>query len=293
MAIFMRAVACFATLSFCVVGAGDAKADIWGDIVNVATAPIRAPIEATIDIIQGNDPTKGVQGTISASGRIITGVTNQAARAHDIFNGIEQNVIRNALGNQWADAVGALRASQRVQMELGFTSGRFLGGCLQGQPCTINQLVAAPVAASLRDAYKNYYPYSVPLDPNLQRIFSYAYPPQVVYNTRWVVGNTPNFTLPGFLNAGHEAFGGGHAVTIGNLIIFSRVPNMSNVDDRIWVLHEIKHAVQYSGYSSSVPESIDGFSVDYLMHYNSMESDAQNTAINVEYFLQNRCRFGC
>jgi hypothetical protein len=39
------------------------------------------------------------------------------------------------------------------------------------------------------------------------------------------------------------------------------------------------HIEQYMRYSGDPLESIDGFAVDYVDHYNQMESEAQNNAV--------------
>ena len=85
-------------------------------------------------------------------------------------------------------------------------------------------------------------------------------------------------TVPGFLNFGHSAFGSEHAVTVGNVMIFSHMPDLGNEVDMIWLLHELRHIEQYMRYSPSPLESIDGFATDYVQRSNGMGSDAENTA---------------
>lgn len=137
-----------------------------------------------------------------------------------------------------------------------------------------------PVAAALRDAYKTYVAYAYPLPPQLVQMLSRVVPQHVIVSARWSVGNTPDLTLPGFLNSGHTVAGYGHCVTIGNIMIFSRMPDLSQKADVIWLLHELFHIEQYMRYSTNALESIDGFAVDYVRSYNAMEGNAQNQAVN-------------
>lgn len=135
-----------------------------------------------------------------------------------------------------------------------------------------------PLAAAMRDAYKTYYAYSSPLDSQLKQYLSIAVPINVLNAARFTVGNTPDFTIPGFLNAGYEAAGNGHAVALANVVIFSRYPNMTDCFDFHWVLHELRHVEQYMSYSADALEAIDGFAVNYISSYNSIEDDADNAA---------------
>jgi len=140
----------------------------------------------------------------------------------------------------------------------------------------MDQLAAVPVAAAMRDAYKMYAPNAMPLDPQLINYLSRVVPMNVLLSARWTVGNVPNFTVPGFLNAGYEAAGRSHAVTLGNVMIFSQTPDPNS--DLTWMLHEMFHIEQYMRYSMDPLESIDGFAVEYVQHFNSMENEAENAA---------------
>jgi hypothetical protein len=228
---------------------------------------------------------------MQSAGRTVSAGSQQFQQAHDAFLNVQRGAINQYLGDDWRRGFDALTASQRVQFELATTSGRFLGGCMQGAPCTINQIVAGPLAAALRDAYKAYNSYGIPLDRDLANFLSSVVPGQVLSNAIWTVGNTPDFTVPGFLNAGYEAAGSGHAVTIGNLMIFSRPLDFRDWGDINWLMHEMRHVEQYMSYSPNKLESIDGFAVDYISSWQSMENDAQNAADNRQQMLRRQC--GC
>jgi hypothetical protein len=270
-----------------------ARAGFFDDVARVVTAPIRAPVEATINILRGDDPAAPFRGTLNSAGSVIQQSSQAFQKAHDVFIDAQRNAIRNNLGGDWIHAYDALTASQRVQFELAMTGGKFLGGCMQGQACGVRQLQAAPLAAALRDAYKAYQGFAGPLDSRVIQILSHVVPMNVLQAARITVGATPDMSVPGMLNAGHEVFGGGHAVTIANVIIFSRPINWADLNDWNWLLHELRHVEQYMQYSSNLLESIDGFAVDYMDHYNSIENDAQNTANSRQAALNNICRFGC
>lgn len=259
--------------------AGPASAWSLGDALNDAVNTVTAPVQDTVKVLQGDDPATVVQNRIDQQGQVIQHTMDAAEEVHDKVLSVSRQAIASTLGDDWAQDFDTLTSSERVQFEMQLTAGRFLGGCLHGQPCSVQQISAMPLAAALRDAYKVYWPYSGSLDPQLQQFLSPAVPWQVLQTARISIGGSPDLTVPGMLNAGYEAFNQGHAVTIGNIMIFSHNLDFNDCRDVHWLIHELRHVSQYMGYSSDVLESIDGFAVDYMTSYNSMEDDAEGAAV--------------
>jgi hypothetical protein len=278
-----------AVLALSAVTLNQSFAGFLDDVGKAVTAPIRAPIQATKDVLQGAPPGKIIQNQaniqVAPQAHVFQNTATIVQRGHDIVTRIPRDAIQRNLGCDWVRGYDILTASQRVQFEMAMTSGRFLAQCARTQQCSINQLTAIPVAAAMRDAYRAYVTYSYPLDQNLMRVLSRVVPPQVLARALWTVGNTPDFTVPGFLNSGHSLFGTRHAVTLANVMIFSQMPNLQT-DDWVWLLHEMFHSEQYMRYSMDPLEAIDGFAVDYVGHYNQMEDEAQNNAIARFNFLR-------
>jgi hypothetical protein len=273
----------YAIVFAAIISYSEAHADFLKDLGNAVTAPIRAPAQLARDVIHGQPPNAIVQNQLNirvGAPAVAAGSTLQLIqRGNDIVHSIPRTLISNNLGGDWLRGYDTLTASQRIQQELTFTTGRFLSQCAATGQCSIEQAAAMPVAAALRDAYKTYFNYSQPLPPQLAMMLGRVVPPQVVNAARWSVGNTPDMTVPGFLNSGHTAFGQNHAVTVGNIMIFSSMPNLNRSDDVVWLLHEMFHIEQYMRYSGNPLESIDGFAVDYIRNYSGMEDEAQNNAV--------------
>jgi hypothetical protein len=260
-----------------------AKADLWGDVVNTVTAPVRAPIQATQDVLHGASPGTIIQNQLNIRVAPQAHVAQQAVgaveRGHNIITSIPRNFIQNQMGGDWLRGYDVLTASNRVQFEIGMTSGRFLGSCVQNiNNCDIQHLTAVPVAAAMRDAYRVYVTYSDSLSPQLISVLSRVVPIQVLTSARWAVGNLPDLTAPGFINAANNAFGSEHAVTLANVMIFSEMPDLSTAEGAIWLLHELFHIEQYMRYSSDPLESIDGFATDYVTNNAGMEYEARSNA---------------
>ena len=254
--------------------------NFFEEVGKVVTAPIRGQIRLGEDISKGrpvgeiinNQIKTQVQQPAQAAGQVI----NHVQKAHNFIMNVPRDAISRNLGPGWRDAFDTLTASDRLQQEIAFTSGRYLSGCVGTGQCGMDQLTAVPVAAAMRDAYKVYAPRATPLPPQLVSHLSSVVPVNLLMAARWTVGNVPNLTVPGFLNAANEAVGNGFAVTLGNVMIFSRAPDPRT--DIEWILHELFHIEQYARFSNDYLESIDGFAVQYIKHFQSLESEAQNAA---------------
>jgi hypothetical protein len=182
------------------------KAGFLDDAVHIVVAPIQAPVQLTQDVFRGAPPGQIIQNQVNINAappaHIAQQTINAVDRGHNIVAAIPRQIIGNTLGDDWLHGYDILTASQRVQFEIGMTSGRFLSACAQNvNNCNPVQLASMPVAAAMRDAYRVYVTYSYPLPPWVVAQLSAVVPPQVLGVARWAVGKTPDFTVPGFLNA--------------------------------------------------------------------------------------------
>lgn len=227
------------------------------------------------DTLKGDKPGTTLDKANDFTGKAVEKAADVVQKANDLVLKLPRDGIRATLGDDWAKAYDILTASQRIQNEVGSTGGKFLGKCIAGDSCGLQEVAAIPLAAGLKDAYKVYIESSKPIDPQLVQILSHVMPGNIVTSARWMVAKTPDLTIPGFLNAANEARGDGHAVTIGNLIIFSRPPDFAKLGDWVWVLHELRHVEQYAAFSGNPLEAIDGFAVKYLTDHSAMEAEAQ------------------
>lgn len=248
-----------------------------GDVVKVITAPVTVPVEAGRRVINGEDPAGAVTDVQNTAGNVARAALEAAQSVEAQVRQGQRGLIERNLGRSWADAFDVLQANDRIRNEMAYAGGRTAVACMQGQPCTANQLAAFAVAAMLRDAYRQYHPYAQRLSPELQLLLAGTVPDSVLTYARVVAGNVPS-TLPGFLNAGHQIAGAGHAVTVADIIIFDRMPDTKNWNDVKWLLHELKHVGQYLAMGRSAPEAIDRFAYQYVQHHDSIERDAENTA---------------
>lgn len=276
-----------ARATFVLVGAlfatSNANADLFKSIGKVITAPVTAPAQLANDLIHKKPAGQIVQNQldlrVKPQGEIAQEAAKVVERGHQIVQSIPRNAVQS-LGGDWLKAYDTLTAVDRIKAQMAFTGGRFLTACMiSTSNCDPRRLGAMPVAAAMRDAYKAYIGYGIPLDPQTKMVLSRVVPIPVLEAARFAIGKTPDFTVPGFLNFGNSVAGSDHAVTLANLMIFSSPPNLNTQNGLIWLLHELYHIEQYMRYSGHPLEAIDGFAVDYIAHYQGMENEAQNNAV--------------
>jgi hypothetical protein len=94
---------------------------------------------------------------------------------------------------------------------------------------------------------------------------------------RWAVAPAPELNIPGFLGSSHSA-GRTRAVTVGDLMIFPRMPQLLDRADVEWLLHELRHVEQHRTLTQVILESVDALSVQYVRQSEALEQDAVEVA---------------
>ncbi|CAN5392688.1 hypothetical protein BH10PSE7_BH10PSE7_29660 [soil metagenome] len=108
----------------------------------------------------------------------------------------------------------------------------------------------------------------------MQRLLSLTFEASHVSTVRYIVDNEGG-NIAALINGIKDVLGetsgnGNHAVTIDNIIVFSKEPG--GVADLFFWAHEIQHTVQYKNLG------IDGFAAKYEVDHASLERDADEVA---------------
>lgn len=263
--------------TFLMIFTQPAFADFWSDLRDGTVDVITAPTQMTIDVLKGDNPVDTAVGAVRSQGQILRSGVDEVSRVNSFMYGIPAPVLERALGRDWARAYNNLTASQRIQTEIGLTGGRYFADCIATGQCQVERAVAMPLAAALRDAYKSNFGQAGP--PNMQFhqqvAASGVVPLWVLQNTRVITTGTPDISVPGLLNSGFRIQGNDHAVTIANLLFFSRQPNVNSCSDLSWIMHELFHVEQYFRFSGHPLEAIDGFASAYVQSYGQIEREAE------------------
>jgi len=149
------------------------------------------------------------------------------------------------------------------------------GGILDGDT-DLTQLGEVGLATALRQAHAYYAQSARPLPESARSRLSAGFPKEILDRVR-VVETGEEGTLPAIINFVQtrfgDAVGGISAVTIDDIVAFSRIPEPSELE--FWA-HEVQHTVQYRRLGG-----IDGFAAEYTRNYQGLEDEANAVAAEV------------
>lgn len=167
-------------------------------------------------------------------------------------------------------------AADRFQKEFVFTAAQTGAQIMQGQDPLI--ALSMPLAAALRDAHAKYSGQAKPLPPETIQLLSHIIPIDLLQKARYTSDNI-KISLPSIINTAQSAFGHDYAVTIDNIIVFSREPDFDELDDVVHLAHELYHVRQYREWG------IDQFAFNYLKNYRAVEDQADAAESFARSFL--------
>lgn len=135
---------------------------------------------------------------------------------------------------------------------------------------TLRTLAISQLDAELRYARDSHAADGQPLPAEVQTFMHGLVPDELLVQARYTVSaDAP--TLPALLNRGNrELLGQDHAVSVPDLIIFSREPTFTKASDARWWAHELAHLLQYRRWGGTA-----GFAQRYVDDYQAVERDAE------------------
>lgn len=131
-------------------------------------------------------------------------------------------------------------------------------------------LATSELSTALTQAYTAHIASARPLPDDVKHFLRGIIPDEFIEHARFTVSND-SLTLPGILNQGHRVYmEQDNAVSIDNLIIFSREPTFTSATDARWWAHELGHHLQYKRWSG-----IPGFARQYVLDFQGVEREAE------------------
>lgn len=243
---------------------------------NVAFTSITAPTTVTWALITGNpkaaeDTAKSlVKSTIDAVGAAAEIASTPYYFAADVTRDMDGDgikIVRGAIAGKLVEIniVPALLA-QVGQEHL--TDPQAIADAVKTAP------LAAILAANLQGAHSVLEPAAHELPKLLRSFLKNHYRDETLDHAKYIVSQF-GLTLPEVIN-GSQAFMGNHAfaVTVGNVIVFSTEPGVSD-ESLHWWAHEVAHVEQYADLG------FDGFARKYVEDYKSIEDAAEAKANTV------------
>jgi len=135
---------------------------------------------------------------------------------------------------------------------------------------TVRHLAITQLDAELRYAHERHVADSQPLPAAVRELMRGLLPDELLRQARYTVSvDAP--TLPALLNRGHrELLDQDHAVSVPDLIIFSRDPTLASAADARWWGHELGHLLQYRRWGGTA-----SFAQRYVDNHQAVEREAE------------------
>jgi Domain of unknown function (DUF4157) len=229
-----------------------------------------APLKALGKVVAGESSLgSAASNIIHTEGQKYAAIGEAISEANAANKNIQVIAAESIGGNVGKTVMTISTGVDRYTVEFAAT-GLILGGnVLQGIPP--DRILAAPLAAALRSAEKQFLLDSKPLPQFIIDSFKGKYPDDVLSNARYAVGGI-SISAPDLINSSQKiVYGDDNAVTVGRVTVFSTDPGQ----ETHWWAHELQHQVQYKNWG------IDEFAYKYITNCHSVESDAEDEAQKV------------
>lgn len=235
------------------------------------------PIQAQIDIIRGKKkPDQAIKDFITGQGKAVAKITNST---RNLTNAVDHKFedVATKIGGDFGRVVYQIgTGGNRLQREFLYSNGNAAGAILQGQDPLL--IFTTPLAAAIRDARNKHIGSSKPVPDDLKKLFAPVIPAHILNRARYVVGDL-QISMPTAINKSQKMFGNEHAVTVDDVIVFSREPDLDNASDIEWWAHELHHVFQYTNWG------VDLFAYRYAKNYSRVENEAEQAASHVKSYL--------
>lgn len=256
---------------------------VAGDIANIVkqSPKIINPILTPISIATGKVNPLDIKDFLAQQGKAIGSITESTRNLAAIPDQMAASAISKVAGDKALIVYELATTAGRIQREFAFTATGQAAAALQGQDPLIS--LAMPLAAALRDAYNQQINGAKPFPKEVIDTLSPILPPDILLAARFTTNNL-RITLPSAINQGNLLFDNEHAVTVDNLIIFTKEPDFDDIDDLVFVSHELFHVKQYKDWG------VDKFAFNYLKNSRAIEDQAKAAASFVRSYLEQIAR---
>lgn len=228
-----------------------------------------APQVHVINVIKGSESlSDAAKHLVEGQGAQVSAIGETVSAINAAENNIKIVAAESITGDVGKTVMTILTGTNRLQVEFAATNaieaGKLIGGKLRPE-----ELVAAPLAAGLRAAEKQFEPNAKPIPSDVKELLEAFFSPDVLNAARWVVGSV-SISVPDVTNNFQRVVfqRDDYAVTVGHVTVFSHDPGSSYH----WWAHELQHQVQYREWG------IDSFAYKYVTSCHEVEQGAEDQA---------------
>ncbi len=248
-------------------GSLDRRMSFWKKIrrfVRVAAAPVTAPTKVVVNVARGRSAMKPIRELAGDVQGAVRDVTHLATLPDQVVI----QIAHDRLGSGGQLIAEVLTGSNVHQIELAAATADGFVGIFNGDNPL--EVLAIPLTAAISAAATEFRKTAKPIPASVARAMARHFPEKILKKARYAVGKV-GINLPEVINGAREFFGNhGHAVTVGNVIVFSRPP--SERDFRWWA-HELYHVQQYADWG------IKKFAWKYIVNWSAVEAEAERKSL--------------
>jgi hypothetical protein len=243
----------------------------WKDVGKVIkkTADPTGPID---DIKRGVEVLKGEK---SAGDAVKEKVDQEKERIIAIaklpgeVSKLEQRIndaLSKFAGKDLVSALRTLQLPEQVMREAPLAGIMAITG--EGASNPLEAAAAIPLSSAIRQAITYYEDKSIPLPEEIAILLASTFKRETLLKARYTIDGSLS-TLPAIINNLKERTADNHAVVVGNIIVFAKEPQDSELF--FWA-HEVRHTEQYAEWG------IDKFAAEYITNHKAIERDADSVA---------------
>ena len=232
-----------------------------------------APLTATVDAASGKkNLSEAATDIMQKPGTAISDIGKAGVSVSNSATSVTVTTAKeltNAVGGDGIAVGSAVAALEAPSSLLANAAGAGVIGVGQViEHGDLSYAASAPLAAALSDAHARLQGIARPLPDDVKARLAVVHSAETLARARYVVGDVP-LTLASLIDrvntiGGADSF----AVTVDNIIVFSRLPGTSPGDLHWWA-HEVQHTVQYRTLGG-----IDAFANAYMKNGPALERDA-------------------
>ena len=207
------------------------------------------------------------QGVVQSQGAQLTAVGQAISVSNSGLNRARVVAAESITGDVGKTAMTIVTGTNRLQVEIAATTAIEAGHVITGK-LRPEELIAAPLAAGIRAAEKQFEADAKPLPAEVRNKLSPFYPADVLDAARWTVGSI-SISIPDLTNQLRKTFQDvENAVTVGHVSVFVRDPGTAYH----WWAHDFSVRCNIATGASIVS------AYKYITSCHSVEADAEAKA---------------
>lgn len=240
-----------------------------------AAKVIVPPVAIALDLVQGDTPEEAFKELVRDYKAAISAAAELQATIAEGWESVVAAGAEVAAGKEAANAVRIANLPNQIIRRVPSAAVDATFKVSEGEDASI--IWGIPLTAALEQAHAYYEPKAKPLPGSVRVLLSQGgvLAEEHLNTVRYIV-DADGGSIAAVINRimkqmGQMDGGENHAVTVGNIVVFTREPNHGLEDLHFWA-HEVQHTVQYAQWG------FEKFAWRYMNDFKAVEADADRVA---------------